>query len=393
MMAAFIVLPQLAMAQKVDEGSEGLKVMSYNIRLGSANDGTNSWHLRYQATDQMLKDQRPDVFGVQEALEYQVRYIKEMCGYESVGVGREDGKKEGEFMSIFWNKKKVSMVKWGTFWLSETPKKPSKGWDAACFRTATWALMKDKKTGNKFYFVNTHLDHKGKEATIALLEDVKPDVFGVQEALPHQVADVTEQAPNYKKVGVGRDDGVAKGEFMSIFWNVETMEMLEWGTYWLSETPDVPSYGWDAACRRTATWALMKDKRNGKKFYFVNTHLDHRGVLARKNGLQLVVDNIAAMNPEGYPMVLTGDFNVLPDDECLVDLDKQMQSARKIAKVTDNLSTFNGWGNKKPEDEYVIDYIYVSGFKSVPEYRTNMQQYAEKPYISDHYPIVSVLEY
>ena len=226
-----------------------------------------------------------------------------------------------------------------------------------------------------------------------MLEDVKPDVFGVQEALPHQVAYITEQAPNYKNVGVGRDDGVAKGEFMSIFWNVETMEMLEWGTYWLSETPDVPSYGWDAACRRTATWALMKDKRNGKKFYFVNTHVDHRGALARKNGLQMVVDNIASMNPEGYPMVLTGDFNVLPDDECLVDLDKQMQSARKIAKVTDNLSTFNGWGNKKPEDEYVIDYIYVSGFKSVPEYRTNMQQYAEKPYISDHYPIVSVLEY
>ena len=249
---------------------------------------------------------------------------------------------------------------------------------------------------------NIRLDHKGdgdnawpnrKEATIAMLEDVKPDVFGVQEALPHQVAYVTEQAPNYKNVGVGRDDGVAKGEFMSIFWNVETMEMLEWGTYWLSETPDVPSYGWDAACRRTATWALMKDKRNGKKFYFVNTHLDHRGALARKNGLQMVVDNIASMNPEGYPMVLTGDFNVLPDDECLVDLDKQMQSARKIAKVTDNLSTFNGWGNKKPEDEYVIDYIYVSGFKSVPEYRTNMQQYAETPYISDHYPIVSVLEY
>ena len=249
---------------------------------------------------------------------------------------------------------------------------------------------------------NIRLDHKGdgdnawpnrKEATIAMLEDIKPDVFGVQEALPHQVAYLTEQAPNYKNVGVGRDDGVAKGEFMSIFWNVETVEMLEWGTYWLSETPDVPSFGWDAACRRTATWALMKDKRNGKHFYFVNTHLDHRGALARKNGLQLVVDNIAAMNPEGYPMVLTGDFNVLPDDECLVDLDKQMQSARKIAKVTDNLSTFNGWGSKKPEDQYVIDYIYVSGFKSVPEYRTNMQQYAEKPYISDHYPIISVLEY
>lgn len=275
-----------------------------------------------------------------------------------------------------------------------------------CFVAALAVLFSFVSCANadelKVMSYNIRLDHKGdgdnawpnrKEATIAMLEDVKPDVFGVQEALPHQVAYLTEQAPNYKNVGVGRDDGVAKGEFMSVFWNTETMEMLEWGTYWLSETPDVPSFGWDAACRRTATWALMKDKRNGKKFYFVNTHLDHKGVQARKNGLQLVVDNIAAMNPEGYPLVLTGDFNVLPDDECLVDLDKQMLSARKVAKVTDNMSTFNGWGKRKPEDEYVIDYIYVSGFKSVPEYRTNMQQYAEKPFISDHYPIVSVLEY
>lgn len=232
-----------------------------------------------------------------------------------------------------------------------------------------------------------------KEATIAMVNDVKPDVFGVQEALPHQLSYVSEQAPNYKNVGVGRDDGVSKGEHMGIFWNTETIEMIEWGTYWLSETPDVPSYGWDAACRRTATWALMKDKRNGKHFYFVNTHLDHEGVEARKNGLQMVLDRIAAMNPDSYPLVLTGDFNVTPDDECLVDLDKRMDSARKIAKVTDNKSTYHGWGSKTPEDGFVIDYIYVSGFASVPEFHTNLNEYAGKKFISDHYPLVSVLEY
>jgi endonuclease/exonuclease/phosphatase family metal-dependent hydrolase len=180
---------------------------------------------------------------------------------------------------------------------------------------------------------------------------------------------------------------------MSIFWNTEVIEMIEWGTYWLSETPDEPSYGWDAACRRTATWALMKDRRNGKHFYFVNTHLDHKGVEARKNGLQMVLNRIAGMNPEGYPMVLTGDFNVTPDDECLVDLDKRMDSARKIAKVTDTKSSFNGWGKFTPEDSYLIDYIYVSGFKAVPQFRTITETFAGKPYISDHYPIMSVLEY
>ena len=251
--------------------SEGLKVMSYNIRLGSAQDGTNSWALRYTATGKMLEDQKPDVFGVQEALEYQVRYIEEMCGYESVGVGRENGKKEGEHMSIFWNKKTVSMLKWGTFWLSDTPEKPSKGWDAECFRTATWALMKDKKTGKKFYFVNTHLDHKGTEA--------------------------------------------------------------------------------------------------------------------QKNGLKLIVDRIAEINPDGLPMVLTGDFNIEPKNPALKDLDVRMQSARKIAEKTDDHATYNGWGKSST----MIDYIYVSGFSSCPEYQTVTKRYEDRKFISDHYPIFARL--
>ena len=249
---------------------------------------------------------------------------------------------------------------------------------------------------------NIRLDHSGdgenawpnrKEATIEMIQDIKPDVFGVQEAFDHQVAYVTEQLPVYHNVGVGREDGVLEGEMMCIFWNTEVIEMIEWGTYWLSETPEVPSMGWDAACYRTATWALMKDKRNGKHFYFVNTHLDHVGVMARKNGLQLVVDRIGAMNPEGYPMVLTGDFNMTPDDEALVDLDKQMTSTRTIAEKTDDLGTFNGWGKDELPEHYIIDYIYEDGFSSVKEYATIMKQYAGKPYVSDHYPIISVLEY
>lgn len=265
--AAMIMSLPLLQAQE----SEGLKVMSYNIRLGSAQDGTNSWALRYTATGEMLEDQKPDVFGVQEALEYQVRYIEEMCGYESVGVGRENGKKEGEHMSIFWNKKAVSMLKWGTFWLSETPEKPSKGWDAECFRTATWALMKDKKTGKKFYFVNTHLDHKGTEA--------------------------------------------------------------------------------------------------------------------QKNGLKLIVDRIAEINTDGLPMVLTGDFNIEPKNPALKDLDAHMQSARKIAVKTDDHATYNGWGKSST----MIDYIYVSGFSSCPEYQTVTKRYEDRKFISDHYPIFARL--
>lgn len=268
--AAMLMSLPLLMA-KGDEGNDGLKVMSYNIRLGSAQDGTNSWSLRYLATGKMLKDQKPDVFGVQEALEYQIRYIEDMCGYESVGVGREDGKKEGEHMSILWNKKKVSMMKWGTFWLSETPEKPSKGWDAECFRTATWALMKDKATGSKFYFVNTHLDHVGAEA--------------------------------------------------------------------------------------------------------------------QKNGLKLIVEKIAQLNDDGYPVVLVGDFNMEPGNKTMAQVDAVMQSARNIAAKTDSHDTFNGWG----KGSGIIDYIYVSGFSSCPEYQTVTKRYEDRKFVSDHYPVFARL--
>ena len=159
--AALLLGCAAAFAQK--DGT--LTVLSYNIRLGEAKDGTNSWAYRYPASQMMIMDQLPDIFGLQEAYSYQVSYLKEYCqGYKAVGVGREDGRKAGEFMAIFYRKATVKLLKWGTFWLSETPKKPSLGWDAACKRTATWALMKSKMTGQKFYYVNTHLDHVGWEA-------------------------------------------------------------------------------------------------------------------------------------------------------------------------------------------------------------------------------------
>ena len=257
-----------------DSTPKELKVMSYNIRLGVGKDGTNSWQFRAPATAEMLKAQKPDVFGIQEAYDFQVKFIEEFC-------------------------------------------------------------------------------------------------------------------PEYKSAGVGREDGKKKGEHMSIFWNKNTVKMIKWGNFWLSETPDVPSMGWDARCKRTATWALMKDKKTGKKFYFVNTHLDHRGAEAQKNGLALIVDRIASINPEGYPMVLTGDFNIKPSNPALVDLDKKMSSAREIAEKTDHLNTFNGWSNKKTDS--IIDFIYVSGFSACPEYQTVTTKYADKPFVSDHYPIFARL--
>ena len=272
LMAALMVLPFSVAAKKRKPAD--INVISYNIRVGTAKDGTNSWEYRYPASAMMIMDQKPDIFGLQEALDFQFKYLEEYCpGYKGIGVGREDGRKEGEIMAIFYNKKTIKLIKWGTFWLSETPEKPSKGWDAACFRSATWALMKDKASGRKFYYVNTHLDH----------------------------------------------------------------------------------VGWEA----------------------------------RKNGLKLIVDRIAEINPENYPMILTGDFNMRIERPEFDDLKKVMRNAREVAFKTDHHGTFNDWG--KAADDEIIDYIWFKGFSSCTEYETITKPYMNRAYVSDHYPIKATL--
>ena len=227
------------------------------------------------------------------------------------------------------------------------------------------------------------------EASPAMIKDYAPDIFGVQEAVKEQLDYMQKALPKYGCVGVGREDGVSKGEHMSIFYNTKTVELLEWGTYWLSETPEVPSKGWDAACKRTATWSRLRMKNSGKEFFYVNTHLDHRGKEAQQKGLDLIVKRIAAMNPDGLPMILTGDFNVEPKNSVLTELNAKMLSAKATAEKTDRRATFNGWG----ERALVIDYIYYSGFSACPEYETIVRQYNGIPYISDHYPIVARLKF
>ena len=224
-------------------------------------------------------------------------------------------------------------------------------------------------------------------ATAMMIEDIRPDVFGVQEAMPYQLLFITENCRDYKYVGVGRDDGKKKGEHMAVFYNKKTVSLLKWGTFWLSETPDEPSFGWDAACRRTATWALMKSKASGQKFYFVDTHLDHKGAEARREGLALILDRLSAINRDNLPVVLVGDFNVEISDPAVAVLDGTMKNARKIAAKTDSFGTYNGWGKSSE----IIDHIFYSGFRSCTEYRTVTTPYAERKFISDHYPVTATL--
>ena len=227
-----------------------------------------------------------------------------------------------------------------------------------------------------------------KPAVAEMLNTINPVMFGVQECFDFQREYILENCPQFSCVGVGREDGISQGEHMSVFYNTEAIEMLEWGTYWLSETPEVPSMGWDAACYRTATWSKVREKASGKEFYFCNTHLDHVGKDARRNGLSLIVERIAAMNPEGLPMILTGDFNVTPDDPCLDDLEQIMLNSRYTAKDSDTRTSYNGWGKAASE----IDYIWYKGFDECLSFKVITDEFAGKPFVSDHYPVVAILK-
>lgn len=230
-----------------------------------------------------------------------------------------------------------------------------------------------------------------RKASSEMIMEQRPAVFGVQEALDYQLEQVVADCPGYKYVGVGREDGKHEGEHMAVFYDTGRVDLEKWGTYWLSETPDVPSKGWDAACRRTATWVLLRDKECGQHFYFVNTHLDHVGVEARTKGLAIVVERIGGMNPEGYPMILCGDFNVYPDDPCLKDLRAMMKDARDEAKSSDYGLTWHGWGAVRGRQP--IDFIFYKGFASCSKFYRVDGRYDGRDFVSDHYPVRADLEY
>ncbi len=156
---------------------EDIRVMTFNIRYNNAGDGINTWQNRKELVADMIRFHQADVVGLQEALYGQIEDLVALLPeYDWIGVGRYDGKLEGEFSAIFYLKDRFEMLNNSTFWLSETPDVPGLGWDAVCYRIVTWGEFQDKTSGKIFYHFNTHFDHKGetarKESAILLLNSV-----------------------------------------------------------------------------------------------------------------------------------------------------------------------------------------------------------------------------
>jgi endonuclease/exonuclease/phosphatase family metal-dependent hydrolase len=150
-----------AAAGSTAEDAQPLQVMTFNIRYGTANDGPNNWQNRRQLVFDVLRDHRPDIVGLQEALHFQIEEIVQAVpGFAYVGVGREDGKTKGEYSAILYRAERFDVSESDTFWLSDTPEVPgSITWGNACTRICTWARFSDKKSSRNLYIYNTHLDH------------------------------------------------------------------------------------------------------------------------------------------------------------------------------------------------------------------------------------------
>lgn len=145
--------------------AQQMNIVTFNIRYNTPNDGENAWPNRIEMVNSLLRFHEADIFGLQEALHEQILDVENgLPEYEWFGVGRDDGEKGGEFSPIFYKPAKFILLKKGTFWLSGTPEKPSKGWDAALNRVVTWGKFQSKVSGKQFLVFNTHFDHKGVEA-------------------------------------------------------------------------------------------------------------------------------------------------------------------------------------------------------------------------------------
>lgn len=168
-----------------DKTSNPINAMSFNIRYDNPEDGPQNWHNRKENVVRMINFHDLDIIGMQEVLIGQLNYLKShLKQYNTVGVGREDGKQKGEYAPIFFNKNRYTEIKSGTFWLSETPHKVSKGWDAALERIATWVILKDKISGEELIFMNTHFDHIGKQARVESAKLLKQKAIELAGDLP-----------------------------------------------------------------------------------------------------------------------------------------------------------------------------------------------------------------
>ena len=230
-----------------------------------------------------------------------------------------------------------------------------------------------------------------KEAMVGLLKKYHPDFIGMQEVLHRQLQFLNESLIDYEYVGVARDDGKEKGEYSPILYNTKNYKLLTSNTFWLSKTPDKISVGWDAAMERICTYGLFENLKTKQRVFVFNSHFDHIGTKARKKSASLILKKIKQLNNEELPVILMGDFNLMPDEKPIILIKKKMDDGQSISKtpMKGPKGTFNGFDINDPMKNR-IDYIFTTGFK-VENYLHIDERLKTGKHISDHIPVLSTL--
>lgn len=239
--------------------------------------------------------------------------------------------------------------------------------------------------------------HHRKENILRMIHFYDLDIIGMQEVLVTQLDYLKKNLDQYAAVGVGREDGKEKGEFAPIFYRKDRFKALQSETFWLSETPEKVSKGWDADLERIATWVLLKDKITGEKFFAMNTHFDHIGKQAQIESAKLLKQKSIELAKD-LPFILTGDLNLVPESEGIKIL--LAPDGKNTLVHTKNVATYTygpnwstcGFDHRPFEDRKLIDYIFVRHINTVKKYAV-LSETLNDVFLSDHCPVFAQIEF
>lgn len=239
-----------------------------------------------------------------------------------------------------------------------------------------------------------------KEFVASTIRFHQADIVGTQEGMHHQLEDLDRLLEEFAWIGVGREAGDEKGEFTAIFYRTDRFNLIEEGTFWHSETPDVPgSKGWDTAITRITTWVRLHDKLSNRSFITFNTHYDHIGEIAREESSKLILQKIHDL-ADGDPVILMGDLNTTEQEEPYKIITDPQRGPVHL-EIFDGFfhsvhghhgptSTWNGFEQIFPDRR--IDYIFVNSKFRVVQHGI-LADSRDGQFPSDHLPVVADVEF
>ena len=256
------------------------------------------------------------------------------------------------------------------------------------FKVITFNIRQDLKRDS----INRWENRRGLMARF--LKDEDSDIVCMQEVLNRQLLNILSDVPFYDYVGVGREDGKTKGEYSPILYKKDRLELIDSGTFALSETPDsIGTLGWDARYSRIATWANLRFKESDEVLFVINTHLDNAGRLAKINGMKLILDTIQNLARSEH-VLLTGDFNSdessevyrVPSNSKLIDTYHETHNAEGVSY------SFHNFGKTNKNSRRKIDFIFASPDIEVENVNIPEERPVDGIYMSDHNPVICMLE-